>query len=164
MKNKILLVEYDPDMVDFIRSMFHPDIIDFVIAGDEREVRNELERQNFDLVITEALLPKSHGFTICKYVFDHFPLTRVIIVSDKLDDVSHRNEALQNGASEYIEKPLNKEKFMEKVLYYLNIKNKHQKFGTNEDTTNLYLFPYSDRPGEEMRRENRRDPVNIKID
>jgi DNA-binding response OmpR family regulator len=143
MKINILLVEYDSTIIDTIIPLFHPDVVDFDVAGNESVAKALLKKKKFDMVITEAMLPKSHGFLLCKYVIENYPQIKVIIISEKVDDETHKNEAIQYGASEFIEKPLNKEKLMERVLFHVNVKEKDPMSDSFiQDTTNLYVIPY----------------------
>jgi DNA-binding NtrC family response regulator len=143
MKIKILLVEYDSHMIDAITSLFHPDVVEFSVAGNETEAKTLLNKKKFDMVISEAMLPKSHGFILSRYINENYPKIKVIVISEKTDDENHKDEAFQYGACEFIEKPLNKEKFMEKVLFHINANEKKKAFEDHiEDTTNLYVLPF----------------------
>jgi DNA-binding NtrC family response regulator len=92
------------------------------------------------MVITEALLPKSHGFTLSKYISDNYSGLKIIIISEKLKDVDYRKEALEHGACEFFEKPLNPIEFKDKVAKHLNITEQEQKKYHNE-TTKINITP-----------------------
>lgn len=145
MIKKILLIEYDQDSVDAIKDLLHHEIFDIAVAGSEAVAKALLAKQHFHLVITEALLPKSHGFNLCKYICDNYPETKVIIISDKLDKKDYKKEAMRHGAADFFEKPLEVPKFRKKVLKSLGIKEPGQK--QDEDvnqTTNLHILPLLD--------------------
>lgn len=142
MKKNILLVEYNPDSIDKIKEILHQDTLDIKIAGDEATAKKLLKKQEFHLVITEALLPKSHGFTLCKYINENYPEIKIIIISEKLKKVDYQNEALAHGACEYIEKPLDDFRFRETVSKHLKIYKKKGAAYHNE-TTKINVIPLS---------------------
>jgi DNA-binding response OmpR family regulator len=143
MKTNILLVEYDSDIVDAVTALFHPDIVEFSVAGNDVVAKALLNKEKYDMVITEALLPKSHGFLISKYISENFPKTKVIILTEKIDEIINQDEMLKYGACELIKKPLDKEKFLERVLYHLNVLKRDQMGeGFVQDTTKIYMIPY----------------------
>jgi DNA-binding NtrC family response regulator len=145
MKKNILLVEYDAETIDTIKEFLQHDIFDIAVAGDAAVAHALLKKQTFDLVITEALLPKSHGSTLCEYIVEHFPKTKVIVISEKLKEINEKREAVRSGAAEFFEKPLNAEKFRKKIIKLLNIREKTEGSGDSAgDTTNLYVLPLLD--------------------
>lgn len=145
MKKNILLVEYDADTIDTIKGFLQHEIFDIAVAGDAAVAHALLKKQTFDLVITEALLPKSHGSTLCEYIVEHFPNTKVIIISEKLKETNERREAVRSGAAEFFEKPLEPVKFRKKIIKLLNIREKTEGSGGSAgDTTNLYVIPLLD--------------------
>jgi DNA-binding response OmpR family regulator len=145
MKKNILLVEYDGDTIDTIKGLLQHETFDIAVAGDAAVAHALLKKQTFELVITEALLPKSHGSTLCEYIVEHFPDTKVIIIGEKLKETNERREALRCGAAEFFEKPLDPVKFKKKIIKLLDIREKIEgSAGSVGDTTNLYVIPLLD--------------------
>jgi CheY-like chemotaxis protein len=69
------------------------------------------------VVILELLLPKLHGFAVCKAIRDDFQLrrvTQVVVVSNKSYPADIR-KALELGAVDFLVKPLSPERFVEAV-------------------------------------------------
>lgn len=144
MKKDILLVDHNSDDVDVIREILNKEMFNITVAGDEKTAKNLLKKQEFPLVITEALLPKSHGFTLSQYVSENYPATKIIIISEKLKEVDYKNEALEHGASEFLEKPLNPSQFREIVSKHLNI-NKKEYMNFKNETTKINILPLMDK-------------------
>ncbi len=142
MIRKILLIEYDLDMIDEIRSLLHHESIEMTVAGNEIVAKALLNKEHFDLIICEKLLPKSHGVTLCGYIKSNYPGSQTVIISDKLDDPAQRDEIINHGANELFEKPLHPEGFKEKILKLLNIKTPGSGNENIGDTTNLYVIPF----------------------
>lgn len=121
MKKEILIVEYSPETIDSLKDMLFQDIFEITVAGDAEVARALLKKKKFDLVIIEALLPKSHGFDLSSFICQNYPDTRVIIISDKLTKLDYKKEALQHGACDFFEKPICREKFTPRVLKHLGL-------------------------------------------
>ena len=134
-----------------------------------------MKNKEFSLVITEALLPKSHGFTLSQYISENYQATKIIIISAKLKEVDYKHEALEHGACEFLEKPLNPAEFTEIVSKHLNITKEEQMKFKNE-TTKINILPLLDKKksGEEEKpdkKDNIADeiaqegrPYEIKLD
>ncbi|WP_316896559.1 sigma-54 dependent transcriptional regulator [Pseudodesulfovibrio indicus] len=74
------------------------------LASAEEGVR-ELEKREFDLVITDLMLPGMDGIELLEHVRAHHPLTIVIVVTGHAT-VANAVKAMQKGAHSYIAKPL----------------------------------------------------------
>jgi DNA-binding NtrC family response regulator len=144
MKKKILLVEHNPDTIDVITEILYLEIFDITVAGDAETAKKLLSKYEFHLVITEALLPKSHGFVLAKYISETFPEVKIIIISEKLKKMDYKREALQHGACEFIERPLDAIKFKKKIVKHLDIKEKDDTGTYHAETTNIHVIPLLD--------------------
>ncbi|UCH92811.1 MAG: response regulator [Candidatus Aminicenantes bacterium] len=144
MSKKILLVEHNPETIDIVKEVLYHEIFDITVAGNAETAKKLLAAQTFHLVITEALLPKSHGFILSKYISENYPGTKIIIISEKLKNMDYQREALEHGACEYIEKPLKPSKFRKQVSKHLDINQKEDK-GYHTETTKINVIPLLDK-------------------
>jgi len=175
MKKDILLVDHNSDDVDIIKEILTREMFNITVAGDEKTAKKLLKNQEFQLVITEALLPKSHGFTLSKYISENYPTAKVIVIGEKLKEVDYKHEALEHGASEFLEKPLNPSAFREIVSKHLNI-NKEDQMKFKNETTKINILPLLDKKksGEEKKADKKDNiadeiakeghPYEIKLD
>jgi len=159
MKKNILLVEHNTDDVDMIKEILNKEMFDITVAGDEKTAKKLLKNQEFPLVITEVLLPKSHGFTLCQYISENYPATKVLIISEKLKEVDYKHEALEHGASEFLEKPLDASDFRDIVSKHLDInKKEHMKY--HSETTKINILPLLDKKkSEEEKKPEKEDKI-----
>lgn len=74
------------------------------IASAEEGLR-ELDKKEFDLVITDLMLPGMDGIQMLEHIRAHHPLTIVIVVTGHAT-VANAVKAMQKGAHSYIAKPL----------------------------------------------------------
>ena len=81
---------------------------DFYVTGiacDGLEAVELLNRQVFDLVITDIKMPEMDGLNLAKYICDSFPSTKVIIISG-YNEFEYARLAIKYGVSDYLLKPL----------------------------------------------------------
>jgi serine/threonine protein kinase/DNA-binding response OmpR family regulator len=122
MNKKILLVEYDPPVIDTIKELLAHPIFDITTASEGESAKSVLEKKTFDMVITAAMLPKFHGFNLSKYIGDKFPETKVVIISGIYKAIEYRHQATgQYKAADFFEKPLEQEKFKARIFELLEV-------------------------------------------
>lgn len=118
---KILLVDFNPQSLDAMAALLQPYKFQIIKAADGLEAYDKFTEERPDLVIMEAILPKLHGFDLTeRIVHETKGRIPVIIVTGVYRGPQYRHEALATfGASDYFEKPLDKEKFINSVLSLL---------------------------------------------
>lgn len=144
MKKNILLVEYSTPAIETIQKILHDKVFEFSIARSEETAKDLLKHFTFDLVITETLLPKSHGFILSKFVADNYPSTKIIIISDRLKQADYKHEALKlHGASDFFEKPLPEKEFRKRVLEILKLSEEdlREMNWLADMTTKMHILP-----------------------
>ena len=71
---------------------------------DSQKLIDHLSVQHFDLVITDMKMRKPDGLDVMRFVQQHSPSTKVIIITG-FATVETAREALQCGAVDFIAKP-----------------------------------------------------------
>ncbi len=88
----------------------------FVEAGNGKEAFQQLESQQIDLVLLDWNMPELSGLDLLKTIrsMDKYKALPVIMVTS---EAARYNviEALKNGATDYIIKPVNEKNFREKI-------------------------------------------------
>jgi DNA-binding response OmpR family regulator len=141
MQKHILVVDYDSETIEKINQYLHNELFDLTIAGDSVVAKVLVAKKSFDLVITASMLPKSHGFTLAKFVTENYPETKIIIICDKIESKEYQQEAFDCGACEIFEKPLKSKEFRQKVMDQLGL-SENALFGNkNADSTRIHVLP-----------------------
>lgn len=161
MKKNILLVEFNSETIEKVKEVFRQKMFDVAVAGNDEVARKLLSHRQFDLLITETLLPKSHGFILSKFVSETYPKTRIIIMSAKLSAEDYRDDAKKEyGADDFLQKPLDVEE-LRRVAYKL-MKVGDADIATYEDSadmsTNLHILPTLEQL-ESMKNKSRREDI-----
>jgi len=101
---RILIIE---DEITLNRTL-QEGLIDFGYQVDSAENYKDAEYfidiRNYDLVLTDWMLPDGDGIELCKIVKNRSSRTAVVIISAR-DDKESEIEALRAGADDYIKKP-----------------------------------------------------------
>jgi DNA-binding response OmpR family regulator len=119
---RILLCEDDPVSLKIIERTLTNSKFEVVSARDGFEAVQQIDKSNFDLVITDIHMPHHSGDEILKRVrTGHHKHTPVIMLSvDTAEEVIAL--ALKEGVNEFIKKPVKTDDLLKKVRKLLNVK------------------------------------------
>lgn len=115
MKHQILFVD-DDDVIGFIISTYaiweQSDFQLKKIVGNGKEALEALERETFDLVITDIRMPVMDGLALVRKIKE-LPMDVPVILASTYNDFKYAKEGIRLGALDYIEKPFSEEKLEE---------------------------------------------------
>jgi TonB family protein len=124
---KILIVDFDAESLIALSNLVYEEGFQAETAADGLTAYEKFRSGNFDLVILEPMLPKLHGFELCKRILGH-PDKKVpiIIVTAIYREPSCRLESLNvHGAAAFFTKPYNKDELRAKMLQLLVDEREH---------------------------------------
>jgi DNA-binding NtrC family response regulator len=101
----LLIVEDDPEMRDLLRKVLDKEGYRVSVSGDGHQALIALDRETFDLVVTDMLMPCDGGLELLETVHRIHPSLPVIIVT-AFGDWHSYSRALELGAAAFISKPL----------------------------------------------------------
>lgn len=132
---KILVVDFDQEFLKFLSQFLRNEGFSVVTAADGAAGLEMYKSEAPDLVITEAMLPKLHGFELCSRI-SHGPArkTPVIIVTRVYRDAVYKTEAMRTfGAAAYFEKPLDPDELMDSLKRILRLPQAEEPGDRTED-------------------------------
>jgi CheY-like chemotaxis protein len=106
---KILVIDYEPRGVAQLRDPLHAAGYLVSVAHDGMTGMKLFEELKPDLTLIEAMLPKKHGFEVCKELkaTPHGNRSPVVIVTSVYRGRKYRTQALHNyHCDEFLEKPI----------------------------------------------------------
>ncbi len=103
-KGKILIVEDEKSMREVLGILLEGEGYDVTLAAGGIDGISLLNKDIFDMVITDINMPKVNGFEILKKVCETSPDTLVIMIT-AFGTTESAIEAMQLGAYDYIHKP-----------------------------------------------------------
>ena len=112
---RILSVDDKTENLYLMESMLRGYGYEVVAAQNGIEALQKLEDQQFDMIISDILMPKMDGFQLCREVKKNDKLKQIPFVFYTATYIDKKDEdlALSLGASGFIIKPTEPEKFME---------------------------------------------------
>jgi two-component system response regulator PilR (NtrC family) len=102
--SKILVVDDEQSMRDFLAIMLTKEGHEVVIAGNGEDALKSVHAEIFDLVITDVKMPKTDGIAVLKSIKEASPETVVIMIT-AFATTETAVEAMKLGAYDYIIKP-----------------------------------------------------------
>jgi len=143
MAHKILLVEDDQNFGDVLRSYLEMHEYDVLLATDGEEGLKEFQKGQFDLCITDVMMPKKDGFSLARDIREENKEIPIIFLTAKTlkEDVL---EGFKIGADDYITKPFNSEELLYRVMAVLKRTQKapDPKEDVQEFEVGRYQFNY----------------------
>jgi two-component system response regulator PilR (NtrC family) len=103
MMAKILVVDDDQGMREFLEIMMTREGYRVVTAGDAGKALSRCRKETFDLIITDLKMPKMDGIGFLKEVKQLSPETMVILITAYASGETAVN-AMKEGAYDYLEK------------------------------------------------------------
>ncbi len=103
-KTKILVVEDDDSMQDFLTTFLEREGYEVEWASHGGIAQEALGQRPFDVVITDIIMPEVDGVEVLDFVKEHHPDTSVIIMTGR-SSVRQAVELIRRGADDYFKKP-----------------------------------------------------------
>ena len=99
---RILIVEDEPAIANLIKMNLSMEGYDCTIARDGKEGADYIEKESFDLILLDIMLPEIDGYELLDYIAGYN--TPVIFVTAR-GTVEDKIKGLKLGAEDYIVKP-----------------------------------------------------------
>ncbi len=124
-KARILVVEDEPTITEFLRVGLGYEGYEVTIAPDGITGLRKAEEGNFDLIILDIMLPDMDGFKVCRRLRSKGDDTPIIMLT-ALTDVADRVAGLDSGADDYIPKPFSFEELLARIRVQLRRRGKFE--------------------------------------
>ena len=109
---KILIVDDEPHIARLIEMTLEPLGQPLVLACDGEQAADLLEKQQFDLVLLDVMLPGVDGFALMDYIA---PTGTPVIFLTAKNAVADRVRGLKLGAYDYIVKPFDTKEVVARI-------------------------------------------------
>lgn len=122
---RILVVDDDSVILELIDEILKSHGYEVVTALSGNSGIEELEKDFFDLVLTDLVMPDITGMDILAYITQNLPDTKCIILTG-YGTISSSVDAMKRGAFDYISKPMSSSELLVVVEKALEFKNLEQ--------------------------------------
>ncbi len=106
MNERILLVDDDTRLTHLLKQYLERQGYHCGTTDDGGTVLDLIERENYDLVVLDIMMPDADGLALCRNLRADYPKLGVIFLTGK-GDVTDRIIGLEIGADDYLPKPCN---------------------------------------------------------
>jgi two-component system NtrC family sensor kinase len=129
---RILIVEDDPETLDFVRMMLAQANCDVLVAFSGEEALDALRQEHragdaVDLVLLDIMMPRMDGYEVIARVKANPKLCNTsFIVTTALDSVSSKTLGLGMGADDYLTKPFDPRELLARIDAVMRIRRSEQ--------------------------------------
>ena len=107
MENRILVVDDEKEIREMLlKALTRLTGFRVELAGDGEEAMKKIEQENFDLVLTDLKMPKKDGLRLVSEIAKSKPEILTVLMTGH-GTIDSALEAMKQGASDYLLKPLN---------------------------------------------------------
>ncbi|PKP29783.1 MAG: DNA-binding response regulator [Bacteroidetes bacterium HGW-Bacteroidetes-16] len=141
-KYKILLVDDEEDIVEFLSYNLEKEGFNVVTAVNGQEAIQKAKKELPDLIIMDVMMPKMDGMTAVQEIRKIKALEETIIVflTARSEDYS-QIAGFEAGADDYVSKPIKPKVLMSRINALLRRSSKKEKIPTVIELNNLIIDP-----------------------
>ncbi|MEO1144466.1 MAG: response regulator transcription factor [Cyanobacteria bacterium J06638_22] len=116
--NRILIVEDNPHIVDFLKTGLKAHGFTLLVAEDGNQAVQLAHSDDFDLLILDLGLPGKDGLEVLREIRGQGELLPIIVLTAR-DGVDDTVTALEGGANDYMTKPFRFEELLARIKVQL---------------------------------------------
>lgn len=110
----VLIVEDEKDIAAFIERGLHLEGFATEVVGDGESALDQIESNDYDLVILDLMLPKVSGLDVLKKIREEGISIPVLVLTARTS-VEDKVEGLDKGADDYLTKPFSFDELMARI-------------------------------------------------
>jgi putative two-component system response regulator len=116
-----------------------------LVAGDGLEAIEKLSEHNdIEIVVLDIHMPKMDGFEVLKHIRKRFSNRNLsVIILTNSDEIDAELKGLEEGAIDYIRKPLNGQSLLKRIDVHLNLVRTRKEL-------DLYKRAYTELSGKDL--------------
>ncbi|MGE7875261.1 response regulator transcription factor [Bacillus paramycoides] len=131
MNYHILVVEDDQEIQELIKQFLMTQQYTVIVASDGLEGMKQFNKQSFDLILLDVMMPNLNGFEVAKMIRSQSNIP--IIMLTALEEEQDQMKGFDLGIDDYITKPFSFHVLMRRVEAVLRRSN-------NQSTDNHFVF------------------------
>ena len=134
-KFKVLIVDDEPDFLEAIITRLKAREVEVAGAESGYKALELLDRQDFDVIILDIMLPKKNGLDVCRSLRNDHVNTPILMLTAR-DALEDRVAGLDSGADDYLVKPFALEELRARLRALLRREssNRNSRVGVDELT------------------------------
>lgn len=129
MSNKILIVDDEQDITEFIRYNLQKEGFLTEVASDGLEALKKADSFKPDLILLDVMMPKMDGIEVCRIIKSDPSKNIAIVFLTARDEEYSELAGFEVGADDYIPKPLKPRVLLSRIKAVLKRQNPHEEVG-----------------------------------
>lgn len=142
MNNKILILDDEDPIRQFMKINLDYQGYQTVEAASGEEALRIFDEENPSVAILDIMLPGISGYEVCEKIREKSPMTGIIMVSAKSQDID-KILGLEKGADDYIIKPFNPQELILRVKSLMRRVNLNPAGDSGEEVKSLSDGPFT---------------------
>jgi len=145
-KQKILIVDDDPSILDLLDQFFNRKGYECKTAENGQKALELLESFPFTIVITDLIMPKIDGLELLKIVKESWPDTDVIVMTGYTKNFTY-TDVIRAGASDFVQKPFTLDEIeakLQRLIKERQLRHTLKRLSVRDGLTDLYNRRYFD--------------------
>lgn len=131
--SNVLVIEDDDIMLKAIRNILRKDGHEVITAKDGKEAFDKLDNEDYDVVITDLMMPYANGLEVVSRLRNNNAKRHVgIIVCSSVGNEETITEAFRLGADDYLKKPIMAGELMIRIRKLLANRNSNVQLVTKK--------------------------------
>ncbi|MCX8036356.1 MAG: response regulator [Candidatus Sumerlaeia bacterium] len=119
-KKRILLADDEEDIKTVVAMFLEAQGYEVITAFDGLDALEKVRTEKPDLILLDIMMPVLDGFEVCKRLKENEDTARIpIVILSAAAHVESVNRGLKAGAKDYIVKPFEPEKLVEKIEQFI---------------------------------------------
>lgn len=116
--SRILIVDDEPDIITLISRYAKREGYDVITADDGRQAIEACQKEDFDLIVMDVMMPDTDGFTACKKIkeFKDIPVIMLSARGTEFDKLF----GFEVGVDDYVTKPFSPLELMARIKAIMN--------------------------------------------
>lgn len=126
--SKILVVDDNEEILNYLKT-FLADSFDVQTAADGQIALKYLETEQFDLVLSDVMMPELDGLHLCKRIKQNINTSHIpVILLTAKSETSQQLKGLEMGADDYITKPFSPPLLKAKIFNILKSRKRLKEY------------------------------------
>lgn len=108
---KVMAVDDEPEVLKFLQKILEPREVEVLTMSDSRQAAERLERERFDAVLLDVMMPHLDGFGLTRRIRNSpFNMSTPIVMVTAYDDANTMREGFKAGITFFLGKPIDPSK------------------------------------------------------
>ncbi len=145
--NRILIVDDDPLNVKLLKARLSKDTYMTIEAFSGQECLDKVKAEHPDLILLDLMMPGIDGFEVTRILKKDKTTRNIPIIHiTALDSSADKAMALEAGADEFLNKPINTKELLTRIRSLLRLKKYQEQLNTRRTSEAHFLSPETSEP------------------